>query len=153
MNKLTSKGKNFGAHAATHENITSNLEIALDNLAMAATSDKMTIDKLTDTNKGLVNQLEQALITIQKLMDDNQQLLRIVEKGLPSSSNAMMTKQKSWEDNAAYDPDGYCWTHRYKGKKRHNSATCVSPRPEHKREATRRNTMGGSMANKDWKPK
>ena len=72
LNKLTDKSTNFGAHAATHENITSNLEIALDNLAMAATSDKMTIDKLTDTNKGLVNQLEQALSTIQKFTDDNQ---------------------------------------------------------------------------------
>ena len=78
MNKLTAKSTNFGAHAATHENITSNLETAPDNLAMAAKSDKMTIDKLMDTNKGLVNQLEQALITIQKLTEDNQRLLHIV---------------------------------------------------------------------------
>ena len=92
MNKITAKITNFGAHAATNENITSNLEIALDNLAMAATSDKMNINKLTETNKGLVNQLDQALITIQKLTDDNQCLLRIVEKSLPSSSNAMLTK-------------------------------------------------------------
>ena len=78
LNKLTAKGTNFGAHAATHETMNPNLETALDNLAMAATSDKMTIDKLTDSSKGLVSQLEHALMTIQWHTEDNQRLLRIV---------------------------------------------------------------------------
>jgi hypothetical protein len=57
------------------------------------------------------------------------------------------------------DPEGYCWTHGYKVAMNHNSGTCrcgISGHhlfdPNHKKEATRANNMGGSQKNKDWKP-
>ena len=48
------------------------------------------------------------------------------------------------------EKDGYCWTHGYKMKKGHNSTTCQRQRRGHNTEATRSNTMGGSMRNKGW---
>ena len=48
------------------------------------------------------------------------------------------------------DPVGYCWSHGYKVKLGHCSATCTRKKPGHQIEATRTNIMGGSTANKNW---
>ena len=153
LNKLTSKGTNFGANAATHEESNKDLEMALDNLAMAAETDKSIIERLTETNKRLTTQLEATIATIQRLTEENQRLLCIVEKNAPITHSNSSKKFKGWEDDAAYGPEGYCWTHGFKCRKGHTSATCGTPRMGHKREATRRNIMGGSLANKEWTPK
>ena len=135
LNKLTSKGTNFGANAATYEESTNNLELALDNLAMAAATDKSTIEKLTETNKKLTAQLESTIATIQRLTEDNQRLLRMIDKNIPTT-NPYSKKMKNWEDDSLFDPEGYCWSHGFKCRKGHTSATCTTPRMGHKREAT-----------------
>ena len=48
------------------------------------------------------------------------------------------------------DPVGYCWTHGYKVKQGHKSATCTRKKPGHQDAATRTDMMGGSTANKNW---
>ena len=46
--------------------------------------------------------------------------------------------------------NGYCWTHGYRVKKGHDSASCPAKDEGHKDAATRANTMNGSTANKGW---
>ena len=48
------------------------------------------------------------------------------------------------------DPMRYCWTHGYKVRYGHNSATCTNKRKGHGDEANRKNIMGGSMQNRYW---
>ena len=47
------------------------------------------------------------------------------------------------------NPDAYCFTCGYKLQRDHDSTNCHIGRenPNHKKEATRQNTMGGSTAN------
>ena len=117
LNKLTAKGTNFGAHAATHKEENNNLILALDNLAMAAATDKATNEKLPKANKRLTAQLEATITTIQRLTEDNQRLLRMVDKNAPQTHTNTERKYKVWDDNSSYDPDGYCWTQKFKLKK------------------------------------
>ena len=51
-----------------------------------------------------------------------------------------------------YTKGGYCWTHRYKVGAKHSSSMCkaAGSNPKHNKEATRSNTMGGSVLNKGW---
>jgi hypothetical protein len=46
------------------------------------------------------------------------------------------------------DPQGYCWTHGYKVRQGHNSATCRNKAQGHQDTATRDNNMGGSQVGK-----
>jgi len=48
------------------------------------------------------------------------------------------------------DPLGYCWSHGYKVKLGHNSATCSSKKQGHQVNAMQANIMGGSTAYKNW---
>jgi hypothetical protein len=48
------------------------------------------------------------------------------------------------------DPNGYCWSHGYHVCIGHSRMTCseAATNPEHKKEATRANNMGGSQKDK-----
>ena len=48
------------------------------------------------------------------------------------------------------DAVGYCWSHGYKVKLGHSSATCTRKKPGHQDTATRTDIMGGMTANKNW---
>ena len=52
-----------------------------------------------------------------------------------------------------HNPDGYCWTCEYKVSKKHNSGTFFKGKdcPNHKEEATRKNTMGSSTENAGYR--
>ena len=93
---------------------------SLQHLALAATTDKQTIAqlveanaKLTDSIRKLTEKLAQALQTIATLT------------GL-SDSSSTKTKSKSQQKfDLQMDPVGYCWSHGYKVKLGHCSATCT----------------------------
>jgi hypothetical protein len=51
---------------------------------------------------------------------------------------------------AIFDPAGYCHTHRYCVRKSHTSDKCRKKKRGHKNEATRADTMGGSIKNQGW---
>ena len=55
-------------------------------------------------------------------------------------------------DQSAFDPLGYCWSHGYKCKHGHSSATCNKKKPGHQVTAKRGDTQGGATWNQDWKP-
>ena len=137
-----------GYHQANmmEESDTSEFMNAFQNFAHAATTDKNTIAhlveanaKLVESNKILTNQLAEA---IQKLN------LRSQVSNNNKKSNDFSTKrtQNDWQ----MDPMGYCWTHGYKVRYGHNSATCTNKRKGHRDEANRKNIMGGSTQNRYW---
>jgi hypothetical protein len=46
----------------------------------------------------------------------------------------------------------YCWTHGYRVRGTHTSATCSNPNPGHQVGATMRNQMGGSIQGRPTAP-
>ena len=125
---------------------------ALQHLALAATTDKQTIAqlveanaKLTDSVGKLTEKLAQALQTVTTLTRST--------TDSPTASKSSTNKSKSAPQQKfdhQMDPVGYCWSHGYKVKLGHSSATCTRKKPGHQIEATRTNIMGGSTANKNW---
>jgi hypothetical protein len=106
---------------------------ALANLATAAAADRCVVATLTEANAHLVKQLE-----------DNSNELREL-KALIKKEIFENRGQRSFNPS----PNNYFWTHGYKVANTHTSFSCNFPKQGHKREATRRDNMGGSQANKE----
>jgi hypothetical protein len=114
------------------------MEAALDNLALAATSDKATVQQLTAANLALTT-------TIAILTATNKNLVNAAAKKKPGArAGASKTP-----DADKPIPGGYCWTHGHWVRKSHTSETCTNKAEGHKDKATSKDTMGGSTANKD----
>jgi hypothetical protein len=106
---------------------------ALANLETATAADRGVVAALTQANSRLVKQLEEnssKLRELKALLNQERRDKRGQRSFSPSSSN-------------------YCWSHGYKVGKTHTSLTCNTPKPGHKAEATRTDSMGGNQANKE----
>ena len=119
-----------------------NMSTYLDNLAAAATQEKDVLDRLVSNNEKLVNQLE-------KLTNKFDQLSSNKNGTSTTNSTVPMLDGKRLKF-MQYEKDGHCHSHGYKCIKGHSSKTCTNPRPEHKKEATRRDTKNGSSYHKAW---
>jgi len=119
--------------------MTGQMEAALDNLALAATSDKATVQQLTAANLALTT-------TIATLTATNKKLVDAAGKKKPGAAGGAARTP----DPAKPFPGGYCWTHGHRVCKSHTSETCANKAEGHKDKATSKDTMGGSTANKDW---
>ena len=126
-----------GAHAAIP--VTGKMETALDNLALAATSDKATLQQLTAANLALTTTVATLTATNKKLVD------AVAKKKPGAGAGASKTP-----DTDKPIPSGYCWTHGHWVRKSHTSETCTNKAEGHQDKATSKDTMGGSTANKDW---
>ena len=140
---LASKGgKSLGsAHAAIP--VMGKMEAALDNLALASTSNKATVQQLTAANLALTTSVATLTATNKKLVD-----AAAKKKGGPApgaAAGASATPGENWAKNG-----NYCWTHGHRVPKSHTSKTCPRKDGGHKDEATAKDTMVGSMKNKDW---
>ena len=115
-----------------------NLGEYFDNLAMAATANSETIDAIAQSISKLTSINAEFAATIKKLTSQ-------LETALKKNINSNGDGESRWPHN----PDGYCFTCDYKLTKRHDSKTCRKDMstPDHKKEATRQNTMGGSTSN------
>lgn len=139
----TSQANFHGANAAV--DITS----ALDNLALAATSDRDSVALLTASIKTLTEQLKQALATNATLVS---QLGSGTTTAAPTTSTTPNTGGRrkfdrvAWE--ASLDPTGYCWTHGYRVTVGHTSEKCKGKLGGHKDNATRANNLNGSQKGK-----
>lgn len=129
-------GNIFRANATIEDELSEKMVASLDNLANAAVQKNDTIDKLIDINK-------QQQATIHNLQVQNGELLTLLKR---------LGDSPTTRPNTNKDINGYCWTHGFKVKKGHTSKTCTQRAEGHQEKATRRNTMGGSDANKGWKP-
>jgi hypothetical protein len=106
---------------------------ALANLATATAADRGVVAALTQANARLAKQLE-----------DNSNELREL-KALLQKERSEKRGQRSFNPS----PSNYCWTHGYKVVSTHTILTCKLPKPGHKKEATRADSMGGSQANRE----
>ena len=108
------------------------------NLAMAATAKSVTIDAMAQSISKIMSINSKLTATIKKLTSQ-------LETALNKNINSNSGDESKWPNNS----DRYCFTCVYKVTKRHDSKTCRkdTSTPDHKKEATRQNTMGGSTSN------
>jgi uncharacterized protein (DUF433 family) len=144
--------------------LTADISTALDNLAMAATTDRDIVAQLTQANqaltaanRALTNQLQQALNTNATLVNSMQHRPPpIIPTASPPPTPLAAPHQQrpgrvpfdraTWVANL--DPHGYCWSHGFRVLKGHNSANCKGKLQGHQDNANRTDTQGGSNKGK-----
>ena len=120
----------------------------LDNLAAAATNEKSTLAQLIENNATLTANVSSLTASVASLTA----AYTLLAAGKAPTNTAKNTQQpRSSDKKPSYlAVGGYCWTHGYRVRKGHGSATCKDKAEGHKDAATRANTMNGSAANKGW---
>ena len=120
---------------------------SLDNLALAATSDKTAVQHLTVANLALTTSVSTLMAANKKLTNTVARFnlppnLRSGGGGRGGNSDQRPTSTTVWGN--------YCWSHEYKVS--HNSKTCglTGRKPGHDELATVADTKGGVKYNKDW---
>ena len=138
-----------GAHVAIP--VSRAMEAALDKLALAATSDKLTVQQLTAANLDLTTTVATLTATNKKLVDAASKKQKwTAAPGAPvgAPAGALSTPGNGW-GNKAY-PGNYCWTHGPRCRKDHTSATCTNKAERHKNDTTAAYTKGVCTDNKGW---
>ena len=93
-------------------------------------------EQYTNFANSVTSKLEQQLNTLEKRLAGYQ-------TGPDNSTKRARTRQPKGPGTRNTYPD-YCYTHGYRVMQGHNSATCRTKNPQHKREATMYNMMGGN---------
>jgi hypothetical protein len=146
--KVNTSQSNFhGANAAI------DISNALDNLALAATTDRDIVAQLTKTNQQLTTtntllteQLSKSIATIAQLVKKLEQNNNTSMPKNPTNPGRHRMTRAEWEANL--DPNGYCWSHGYRVQKGHSSEHCGGKLQGHQDSATRNDTKGGSTKGK-----
>jgi hypothetical protein len=143
--RINVSSSNFhGANAAL------DISHALDNLALAATTDKDIVAQLTATNKDLSAHIKNLTTQLQIALDTNAILAQKLGDKIKPNDDKRGGRQRlsraEWEANL--DPEGYCWTHGYRVQHGHNSQNCGGKLEGHQTTATRTNIQGGSVRGK-----
>ena len=162
----TTKEAGFTSNVAisTHPNETQpppKYREALVNLATSAATDRKLLTTLATTVTNINDHIQKlnkapiasvhnsettnstALSSITSSVSDLQQQLADLKRENEQLRNKHNRRPRTHQDNS-----NYCWTHGYRVGNKHNSATCQNKAPGHQDNATRKNTMGGSEANK-----
>ena len=148
-------GKNSfgGANAVTlHDDATiyadtfMRLDGYLDNLAAAATTERTTLSQLIENNATLTANVTSLTASVASLTAT----YAILAAGKPPARAPAATAAARPARPSYLAANGYCWTHGYRVRIGHDSATCKDKGDGHKDGATRANTMGGSNNNKGW---
>jgi hypothetical protein len=145
INHMTAGNTGFGANQATKLEQAQQMASSLKNLANITIQKNTTIENLVATNATLTKGITDIQLSI----------ARMFASGVPTSpapSPTPMTEARvhpSHRSNTkpAWDKVKYCWTHGYKVKVGHTSATCLSRKTSHHPGATRANIMGGNIHN------
>ena len=120
----------------------------LDNLASAATTERTTLTQLVENNASLTASVAALTASVTALTSAYTLLANahgLKPMTIPQPMQQSGTKKKY---NPQLDPNGYCWTHGYRAKVGHSSATCTNKAEGHQDTATRAYPMGGSTNNK-----
>ncbi len=170
INRMTSGKTAFGANTAEEEHQACQLTMLLHNLANALIQKNVLINNLVASNAQLAQALQEMQAAMVRMFPASQphptpyQALASYQPPawvpnppeaaeppavLPVPSQVTRGPHPSYWGavKPAWDKQGYCWSHRYKVKVGHTSATCSSRREGHQPGATRANTMGGSVVN------
>eukprot|EP00957_Ditylum_brightwellii_P116175 8861863-Ditylum_brightwellii.AAC.1 len=133
LNCISSKEAGFGAHTVVtqQEQVYSNLEEAMDNLAYAATTSNNVAEDLVKNNTKLTKQ------------EENTKLLKIIKisiAGGHTNDTLLPTNPKNCRGHkkidyeatyALMEPKGYCWLCRYRGPKNLHQAEAGTPAGSH----------------------
>jgi hypothetical protein len=114
---------------------------AFANLATATAVDLNVVAQLMEANSRLVKQLEDSATSLKEV----KALLKKERAERASGGNTDRPPHRSFTPSS----DNYCWSHGYKVARTNKSHTCMYPKEEHQREATKINNMGGSQVNRD----
>ena len=153
--QMLAAGKSGTAHAAmavepAEESITpetfARLDGYLDNLAAAATTERTTLTQLIENNATLTASVTSLTASVASLTA----AYALLAAGKTSNPTAATPTTGAARTRAKPAVNGYCWTHGFRVKVGHDSATCKHKGEGHKDAATRANTMNGSNANKGW---
>ena len=158
INRMTTAESNFGANAAEEEAQGRQIATSLEHLANASIQKNATIDQLVATNAQLMQALESLHASMARMFPNGSPLPALApgSSWVPPASAPPATGTESprpahWGPTKPdWDKHGYCWTHGYKVKLGHTSATCQSRRHGHQAGATRSNRMGGSRVNEGY---
>eukprot|EP00804_Cyclotella_cryptica_P021962 CCRYP_000901-RA/>CCRYP_000901-RA protein AED:0.35 eAED:0.34 QI:0/0/0/1/1/1/2/0/655 len=131
------------------------LDSYLDNLAVAATTERTTLQSLTEANAVLVANVTVLTTSVASLTAAYTTMAAIHHTGsappIPPTQQPRHTRTNNRPMTTIPTmPRGYCWMHGIRVQEGHSSATCANKVEGHKDAATRANTMGGSMVNKGW---
>jgi hypothetical protein len=118
----------------------------LDNLALAATTDRTTVQQLTSATLLLTT-------LVATLMVANKKFTKTVARYNPApqgrgggggcgGNNACCGPTAIWGN--------YCWSHGYKVLYTSNTCNVIGRKPGHDEDATVADTKGGAGFNKDW---
>ena len=123
------------------------LEIALNNLVLAATNNTAVLQQLMAANLALTNFVTALVATNKKLVEASATVAS--RQWVAGTPLGMGWPPGSGAPNKPF-PGNYCWMHGYKCSKMHTSATCLYPVSGHRKEATAGNTWGGYVKDKGW---
>jgi hypothetical protein len=119
------------------------LEVALDNLALAATNNAAVLQQLMAANLALTNTVVALTAMNKKLVDAVATRVPATPPGTDGHLPGSGAPNKLFKGN-------YCWTHGHKCSKSHTSATCLYPAAGHRKDATLGNSYGGLVKDKGW---
>ena len=126
------------------------LDDYLDNIANAATNEKAVLKELVATNAKQAETISTQAQNIKSLTHQvaklHEQVNSLKNKAGSNSSKPPTPPTSEW----APVKNGYCWSHGFRVAHNHSSLTCRFPNPGHKKEADRRDIMGGSTKNQGW---
>ena len=148
--KLTGAAFNGMANQAEEE-MADKMVVALDNLANAAVEKNGTIETLVKANLALTKAVADRDTSLLALTTAITKFSNQRSKGGGGGGGGGGGSGPT-ADQSAFDPLGYCWSHGYKCKHGHSSATCNKKKPGHQVTAKRGDTQGGATWNQDWKP-
>ncbi len=118
---------------------------ALANLATATAADRSTVAQLSATNASLTTELAQQTAQLATARAEITALkIEVASLKRPGQATPLRPPRVYTHTNT-----NYCWSHGYKVSRHHTSQTCGGPKDGHQRDATRQNTMGGSLRGKD----
>ena len=137
-----------------------NITQDLDNLAMAAISDRNIVAQLTKINQQLTATNNNLSEQLQTVLAKNAALVAKLNAAPTANTatgtatmapSAATSRRRPW-DKAAWiasiNPNGYCWTHGYRVTTVHDSKNCKGKLLGHVDATTSTDTRGGSIKNK-----
>jgi hypothetical protein len=147
ITRMTAGKQAFANQAITDAEQAARMVTSLNNLANAAIQKNDTIEKLVAANERLAK----------ALADANAAIAQLCLPHLPAppatatTTNTNRLRPTYWKTlKPDWDPNGYCWTHGFKVKCGHSSASCTHRKDGHDATATRADTKNGSNWNKGW---
>ena len=118
------------------------MDIYLDNMINTVTNEKAVLSELVATNTNQEVTIDTQASTIKNLTGQVK-IFKEQVNALKKCSRTSSTSSGRRGSGVDYQKGGYCWDHRYRVKKNHNSASCTKHKDSHNKKSTCKDIMGG----------